>query len=105
MKGSMSRKGNSYDNACIESFHSIIKRESSHRRNDRTRKEASKEIFEYVQTGHNRARIHSSIGYRVSDAGENDEGLSHTAAVTGELSSQPVEVRPPALTGGSEDRQ
>jgi len=41
MTGSMSRKGNCYDNACIESFHSVIKRELIHRRNDRTRKEAS----------------------------------------------------------------
>jgi len=62
MKGSMSRKGNCYDNTCIESFHSVIKRELIHRRNDRTRKEASKEIFEYVETWYNRARIHSSMG-------------------------------------------
>jgi len=64
MTGSMSRKGNCYDNACIESFHSVIKRELIHRRNYRTRRQASKEIFAYVETWYNRVRIHSSIAYR-----------------------------------------
>jgi putative transposase len=63
MIGSMSRKGNCYDNACIESFHSVIKRELIHLETYQTRKQAQKRIFEYIEYFYNRNRIHSSIGY------------------------------------------
>ena len=52
MKGSMSRKGNCYDNACIESFHSVIEQELIHRRNYATREQAYKEIFEYIEVNY-----------------------------------------------------
>ncbi|MGG4537393.1 DDE-type integrase/transposase/recombinase, partial [Aneurinibacillus migulanus] len=48
MKGSMSRKGNGYDNACIESFHSILKKELVYLETFSTRAEAKKRIFEYI---------------------------------------------------------
>ncbi|MCI0184677.1 hypothetical protein MM817_02974 [Acidibacillus sp. S0AB] len=64
MKGSMSRKGNGYDNACIESFHSVIKRELIHVETYKTRKRAHKDIWEYIEIWYNRLRIHSSIGYK-----------------------------------------
>ncbi|GAX91121.1 transposase [Effusibacillus lacus] len=63
MNGSMSRKGNCYDNACIESFHSIIKRELIYLEKFKTREEAKKRIYEYIEFFYNRRRIHSSIGY------------------------------------------
>ncbi len=63
MVGSMSRKGNCYDNACIESFHSILKRELIYLEKFRTREQAIKRIFEYIEVWYNRERIHSSIGY------------------------------------------
>ena len=64
MFGSMSRKGNCYDNTCIESFHSIIKRELIHLERYETRARAKKDIWEYIELWHNRLRIHSSIGYK-----------------------------------------
>ncbi|MEK3884387.1 IS3 family transposase [Paenibacillus sp. PL2-23] len=63
MKGSMSRKGNCYDNACIESFHSIIKKELIYLNKYQTREEAQKSIFEYIEVFYNNQRIHSSIQY------------------------------------------
>ena len=63
MVGSMSRKGNCFDNACIESFHSIIKRELIYLEKFKTREQAIRRIFEYIEVWYNRERIHSSIGY------------------------------------------
>lgn len=63
MVSSMSRKGNCYDNACIESFHSLLKRELVYLTRFKTRKQANQSIFEYIEFFYNRKRIHSTIGY------------------------------------------
>jgi putative transposase len=63
MVGSMSRKGNCYDNACIESFHSVLKKELIYLNKYETREEAKASIFEYIEVFYNNERIHSSIGY------------------------------------------
>ncbi|MEW9674503.1 IS3 family transposase [Ammoniphilus sp. 3BR4] len=63
MKASMSRKGNCYDNACIESFHSILKKEFIYCTKFRTKQQAYDEIYRYIEFFYNRKRIHSSIGY------------------------------------------
>lgn len=63
IRTSMSRKGNCYDNACIESFHSIIKKELIFHEKYRTREEAKKSIFDYIMTFYNYERIHSAIYY------------------------------------------
>ncbi|MFN0222769.1 IS3 family transposase [Paenibacillus sp. KR2-11] len=63
MTGSMSRKGNCYDNACIESFHSVIKKELIFLEKFRTRQQARKYIFEYITCFYNGKGIHSTIGY------------------------------------------
>lgn len=60
---SMSRKGNCYDNACIESFHSIIKKELIHHCDYKTRNEAMFSIMEYILTFYNSTRIHSILNY------------------------------------------
>jgi putative transposase len=60
---SMSRKGNCYDNACIESFHSIIKKELIHHEKYATRDEAKISILEYIVSFYNYERIHSHLGY------------------------------------------
>jgi putative transposase len=60
---SMSGKGNCYDNACIESFHSIIKKELIYQTRYTTRSEAMKEIFEYISCFYNPKRIHSYNDY------------------------------------------
>jgi putative transposase len=61
---SMSRRGNCYDNAVIESFWHSLKNELVHRRDFATRAEATQAIFDYIEVFYNRVRLHSSIGYR-----------------------------------------
>src|SRR5699024_273686 len=61
---SMRRKANCYDNACIESFHSIIKRELIHLKKYFTRQQAIDEIIEYIESFYNYERIHSNNDYR-----------------------------------------
>lgn len=63
MIASMSRKGNCYDNACIESFHSILKKEFIYCTRFKTKKQAYDEIFQYIEFFYNRKRIHGGIGY------------------------------------------
>lgn len=60
---SMSRKGNCYDNAFIESFWSSLKYETVYHRKFTTRAEASTALFEYIESFYNRTRLHSSLGY------------------------------------------
>lgn len=60
---SFSRKGNPYDNACIESFHSILKKEEIYLHTYQDFKEANAAIFEYIESWYNRKRIHSAINY------------------------------------------
>lgn len=63
MVGSMSRKGNCYDNACIESFHSVIKKELVYQTRFKTRQQAYDAVNEYIELDYNRIRIHSAINY------------------------------------------
>lgn len=58
MIGSMSRKGNCYDNACIESFHSVLKKELVYLEKFKTREQAKRAIFEYITCFYNGKRIH-----------------------------------------------
>ena len=60
----MSRNGNCYDNACIESWHSLLKKEVVYLRRFKTRAEAQLAIFEYIEVFYNRQRLHSALGYR-----------------------------------------
>jgi transposase InsO family protein len=61
---SMSRSGNCYDNAYVESFFGTLKTELVHGERYRTRLEARLSIFEYVEVFYNRQRSHSALGYR-----------------------------------------
>ena len=63
MISSMSRKGNCYDNADIEAFHSTIKRELIYQTKFATRQEAYDAIYEYIEFYYNRKRTHSSLGF------------------------------------------
>jgi putative transposase len=63
MEASMSRKGNCYDNACAESFFSLLKKELIQGQRFKTKKEAYDEIYHYIEFFYNRKRIHSAIGY------------------------------------------
>lgn len=60
---SMSRKGNCYDNAAMESFWSTLKLELVYRRDFQTRAEARSEIFDYIELFYNRQRSHSALNY------------------------------------------
>jgi putative transposase len=63
MQISMSKKGDPYDNACIESFHATIKKELIYRRRFATREEAIKAINYYISSFYNEKRKHSTLGY------------------------------------------
>lgn len=63
MEASMSRTGNCYDNACAESFFSLLKKELLQGRRFKTKEEAHTEIYRYIEFFYNRKRIHGSIGY------------------------------------------
>ena len=60
---SMSRKGNCYDNAVVESFFHSLKTEWVHHYRYKTRKEAKASIFEYIEIFYNRQRRHSHLNY------------------------------------------
>lgn len=74
MVHSFSRKGNPYDNACMESFHSVLKKEEIYLHTYRDMKEARRALFEYIEGWYNRKRIHSAIGYMTPQQKE-DEAL------------------------------
>jgi putative transposase len=61
---SMSRKGNCYDNAFIESFWSTLKTECTERQDFATRAQAELALFDYIETFYNPVRLHSSLGFR-----------------------------------------
>ena len=61
--GSMSKKGDCWDNAVAESFIHTLKVELIHRMKFRTREEAKIRIFEYVEMYYNRKRAHSTLGF------------------------------------------
>ena len=60
---SMSRKGNCWDNAAMESFFGTLKQELVHREAYATREEARRSLFEYIEVFYNRQRLHSTLGY------------------------------------------
>lgn len=63
MTRSYSHTGYPYDNACIESFHSLIKREWLNRFTIRNYRHAYSLVFEYIETFYNTVRIHSHCDY------------------------------------------
>lgn len=73
MLHSFSRKGNPYDNACIESFHSVLKKEEIYLHTYQDASEARRAIFEYIEGWYNRKRIHSTIGYLTPQQKEEEE--------------------------------
>jgi transposase InsO family protein len=60
---SMSRKGNCYDNACVESFFGSLKNEYVAFERFRSRDEAQLKIFAWIEIFYNRRRRHSTLGY------------------------------------------
>ncbi len=62
--GSMSRKGNCYDNAPIESFWGILKNELIYHKTYATRKEAIDDIMKYIELDYNQTRIQKGLGMK-----------------------------------------
>lgn len=60
---SMSRKGNCWDNAVVESFFATLKKEEVHREDYPTREQAKASLFYYIEIFYNRKRRHSTLGY------------------------------------------
>jgi transposase InsO family protein len=77
---SMSRKGNCWDNAVVESFFATLKKELIYKQSWTNKTELQQALFEYIEVFYNRKRRHSSLGY-VSPAEyeKMNQGLSHAA--------------------------
>lgn len=60
---SMSKKGDCYDNAAMESWNHSFKVEAVHGERFLTRSEAKYQVFEYIEVYYNRKRLHSKLGY------------------------------------------
>jgi len=74
---SMSRRGNCWDNAPMESFFASLKKELVHDEEYATRDEAKASIFEYIEAFYNRVRRHSSLGYVAPDEYERTHNQTH----------------------------
>ncbi len=70
MDCSMSRRGNCYDNAVMESFFGTLKTELVHHERYATHAQARASIFEYIEVFYNRQRLHSTLGYLSPEAFE-----------------------------------
>lgn len=60
---SMSRRGNCWDNAVVESFFSTLKSELIYRRQFESREQIEREVFRYLEGFYNQRRLHSTLGY------------------------------------------
>lgn len=82
---SMSRKGNCWDNAPMESFFKTMKVEMIYERTFASKEEAMQAIFEYIEIFYNRQRIHSALKYQTPDAFEaiinRNSSLNHESTV------------------------
>ena len=58
----MSRRGNCWDNAAMESFFGSLKKERIRRKTYRTREEARSDVFDYIEAFYNRKRRHKHLG-------------------------------------------
>ena len=74
---SMSRRGNGWDHAAMESVFASLKKERVHDEDYATRAEAKASIFEYIEAFDNRVRRHSSLGYVAPDEYERTHNPTH----------------------------
>ncbi|WP_156498054.1 IS3 family transposase, partial [Oleiphilus sp. HI0043] len=63
IQGSMSRRGDCWDNAVVESFFGSLKQERVQWRSYQTRYEAQQDILDYISMFYNSRRLHSYLGY------------------------------------------
>ena len=79
IEGSMSRKGDCWDNAVVESFFGSLKSERIHWRSYQSREEARADIVEYITMRYNSRRLHSYLGYQSPDQFERNGQLANVA--------------------------
>lgn len=107
---SMSRAGDCWDNAMVESFFKTLKVELGRR--FRTRQQAYRQLFDYIERFYNTRRLHSSLGYRSPAeyerlmAGGDDLATRHLDVSEGAMGSILCEARPhrivnPQQAGGT----
>jgi len=77
--GSMSRKGDCWDNAVVESFFGSLKSERIHWRSYQSREEARADIVDYITMFYNSRRLHSYLGYQSPDEFERNGQLANAA--------------------------
>ncbi len=82
MKASMSRRGNCYDNAPMESFWASLKKEQVHHQHYAARDEARADIFDYIECFYNTIRRHSALG--------NQSPLDFTASFASDLKTMTI---------------
>ncbi len=70
MRCSMSKKGDCYDNAAMESWNHSLKVEAIHGERFTTREQAKTQVFDYIEAYYNRKRLHSRLGYLSPEAFE-----------------------------------
>ncbi|QFY41411.1 transposase [Candidatus Methylospira mobilis] len=66
----MSKKGDCYDNAAMESCNHSFKVEAIHAERFPTRNDAKQHVFDYIEAYYNRKRLHSKLGYLSPEAFE-----------------------------------
>ncbi len=79
IEGSMSRKGDCWDNAVVESFFGSLKSERIHWRSYQSREEARDDIVEYITMHYNSRRLHSYLDYQSPDQFERNGQLANVA--------------------------
>ena len=77
--GSMSRKGNCWDNAVVESFFGTLKTERVARQHYQTRDQARTDIVDYITMFYNPKRLHSALDYQSPDDFEKNSRLAMVA--------------------------
>lgn len=82
MNISMSKKGDPFDNACIESFHATIKKDLIYRRRFKTRAEAIKDVNYYINNFYNERRKHSTLGNTSPNQFERNHLLNETELIS-----------------------
>jgi putative transposase len=82
MNISMSKKGDPYDNACIESFHATIKKDLIYRRRFKTRAEAIKAVNYYISSFYNERRKHSTLGNSSPNQFERNQSVNKSEIIS-----------------------
>jgi putative transposase len=82
MNISMSKKGDPYDNACIESFHATLKKDLIYRRRFKTKVEAIKAVSYHISSFYNEKRKHSTLGNSSPNQFERNHSVNESEIIS-----------------------